>query len=222
MSPGIVGRAPGRQATRAMPRRVAAWGALLLLAASCAAAPCRRPAARDVVILLPDAGGKAGAIVVAAGGAERLLSEPGQAVSVAAGAAPGQPFVMSDAEIRDAVGAALDALPQRPLRFVFYFEQDSSALDGESAATMGDALRAIKERDAADISVVGHTDTVGDKAYNDRLSLERARAVAALLVAGGVDRSILEIASHGKDNPLVPTGDQVAEPRNRRVEVTVR
>jgi outer membrane protein OmpA-like peptidoglycan-associated protein len=46
--------------------------------------------------------------------------------------------------------------------------------------------------------------------------------VAALLTAEGLNPSIFEIASHGKDNPLVPTGDQVPEPRNRRVEVTVR
>ena len=38
----------------------------------------------------------------------------------------------------------------------------------------------------------------------------------------GVDPSTLDISSHGKDNPLVPTGDQVSEPRNRRVEITVR
>jgi outer membrane protein OmpA-like peptidoglycan-associated protein len=174
------------------------------------------------VILLPDAGGKAGVIVVSAGGGERLLSEPGQAVSVAAGAAPSEPFVMSDAEIRAAVGPALEALPQPPVQFVFHFERNSSELDGESAATMRDALRTIRGRGAADISVVGHTDTVGDKAYNYRLSLERARAVAKLLAAEGVDPSIVEIASHGKDNPLVSTGDQVSEPRNRRVEVTVR
>ena len=215
-------RAVRREPARAIPRRVAACAAVFLLAAACAVAPCRRPAPRDVVVLLPDAGGKAAGIVVSAGGRERVLSEPGQAVSVAAGGAPGEPFVMSDAEIRDTVGPALDALPQPPAQFVFHFERDSAELDGESAATMRDALRTVRERRAVDISVVGHTDTLGDKAYNDRLSLERARAVAKLLVANGVDPSIVEIASHGKDNPLVPTRDQVAEPRNRRVEVTVR
>lgn len=222
MNSGIGGCAARRETVLAIPCRIAACAAVFLIAAACATAPCRRPVARDVVILLPDAGGKAGGIVVSAGGGARLLSEPGQAVSVAAGAAPGEPFVMSDAEIRATVGPAIDALPQPPAQFVFHFERNSSELDGESAATIREALRTIRERRAVDISVVGHTDTVGDKAYNDRLSLERARAVAALLVADGVDRSILDIASHGKDNPLVPTGDQVAEPRNRRVEVTVR
>jgi outer membrane protein OmpA-like peptidoglycan-associated protein len=57
---------------------------------------------------------------------------------------------------------------------------------------------------------------------NLQLSLARARAVAALLAAAGVDPASLEITSHGEANLLVPTGDNVPEPRNRRVEVTVR
>jgi outer membrane protein OmpA-like peptidoglycan-associated protein len=52
--------------------------------------------------------------------------------------------------------------------------------------------------------------------------MQRARAVASILLGRGVDPSILDVSSHGKDNPLVPTGDQVPEPRNRRVEITVR
>lgn len=42
------------------------------------------------------------------------------------------------------------------------------------------------------------------------------------LAAGGGGPGALEITSHGEANPLVPTGDNVSEPRNRRVEVTVR
>jgi len=63
---------------------------------------------------------------------------------------------------------------------------------------------------------------VGKKGYNYSLSMNRARAVASILAGEGIDPSVLEITSHGKDNPLVPTGDQVPEPRNRRVEITVR
>jgi outer membrane protein OmpA-like peptidoglycan-associated protein len=106
--------------------------------------------------------------------------------------------------------------------FILYFKHDSTELTEKSLAMMQDVMRTIRERAPVDISVVGHTDTVGDRPYNYRLSLKRAKAIAALLIAKGVDPSILEITSHGKDNPLVPTGDQVHEPRNRRVEVTVR
>jgi outer membrane protein OmpA-like peptidoglycan-associated protein len=83
-------------------------------------------------------------------------------------------------------------------------------------------LETIRERAPVDISVVGHTDTVGKKEYNYGLSMKRAKAVASILVAKGIDPSVIDITSHGKDNPLVPTGDQVPEPRNRRVEITVR
>ena len=92
----------------------------------------------------------------------------------------------------------------------------------ESLALLQKVLDTIRDRAPVDVSVVGHTDTVGKKEYNYALSMKRARAVASILVGKGVDPSILQITSHGKDNPLVPTGDQVPEPRNRRVEITVR
>jgi outer membrane protein OmpA-like peptidoglycan-associated protein len=198
-----------------MPRPLAVCFAVLFLISACASS-------RDVVILLPDDQGKTGAIVVSGSGDERLLSEPRQAVSVGAGSAPSEPFVMSEKEVNTLVGPTLDALPKPPVQFILYFEHDTALLTKESLAQVQDVLRTTRERNPVDISVVGHTDTLGSKNYNYRLSLERAKAVAALLAKEGVDPSIIDITSHGKDNPLIPTGDQVSEPRNRRVEVTVR
>jgi outer membrane protein OmpA-like peptidoglycan-associated protein len=195
--------------------------AVLLLAAACAAT--QKPKPRDAfILLLPDGQGKTGSIVVSGGGGERVLSEPRQAVRVSAGAAPGNPFVVSEEEARAQAGPALEALPQPPAQFILYFKHDSDELTGESLARLPEVIRTIRERAPVDISVVGHTDTVGDKLYNYQLSLKRALAVSALLTAKGVAPSLIDTASHGKDNPLVPTGDQVPEPRNRRVEVTVR
>jgi len=119
-------------------------------------------------------------------------------------------------------GPALAALPKPPLRFILYFEHDSVNLTPESRGLLKNVLGTIRDRAPVDISVVGHTDTVGKKEYNYALSMKRARAVASILLGMGVDPSVLDITSHGKDNPLVPTGDQVPEPRNRRVEITVR
>jgi outer membrane protein OmpA-like peptidoglycan-associated protein len=73
-----------------------------------------------------------------------------------------------------------------------------------------------------DISVVGHSDTVGAKQKNYEISLNRAQRVKELFVATGVDPHAVSTESHGEDNPLIKTPDEVAEPRNRRVEVTVR
>jgi outer membrane protein OmpA-like peptidoglycan-associated protein len=198
--------------------------AVLLLAAACATGrpPPSSPSGRTSVILLPDDRGKTGAVTVSGAGGERILSEPRQSVSVEAGAPPGETFVMPEKEVAAAVGPALKSLPQPPVQFILYFKHDAAELTAVSRARIKDVMRTIRERAPVDVSVVGHTDTVGDKPYNYQLSLKRARAVAALIEAEGVDPSILEITSHGKDNPLIPTGDQVSEPRNRRVEVTVR
>jgi hypothetical protein len=217
---GSRGPEPG---TGRKPRRAAACLVAVLLAAcaSTAKPPARTPT-RNTFILLSDEHGKTGAITVTAAGVERTLSEPRETVTVASGAPPGETFIMPEGDVRTLVGPALSALPPPPIRFILYFRHDSSELTESSRKEVKEILRTIRERYSVDVSVVGHTDTVGDKQYNDPLSLRRARAVAALLTAAGVDPSTLEIASHGKDNPLVPTGDQVSEPRNRRVEVTVR
>jgi outer membrane protein OmpA-like peptidoglycan-associated protein len=196
---------------------------LLLLAAACATPPKPPPtASHDTIVLLPDDRGKTGAIVVSSMGVERRLDRPGQAVTVEAGSPPGLPTVLSDREARAVAGPALAALPKPPARFILYFEHDSVTLTPESRTLLRKVAETIRERMPVDVSVVGHTDTVGEKGYNYALSLKRAKAVASILHGKGVDPSALDITSHGKDNPLIPTGDQVHEPRNRRVEITVR
>ena len=197
--------------------------ALLLLAAACATAPKPPPPPpRDIIVLLPDDQGKTGAIVVSSAGVERRLDRPGQTVTVEAGSPPGLPTVLPDQEARAIAGPALAALPTPPARFILYFKHDSVDLTPESRALLKKVLETVRDRAPVDVSVVGHTDTVGKKEYNYALSMKRAKAVACILVGKGIDPSVLVITSHGKDNPLVPTGDQVTEPRNRRVEITVR
>ena len=196
---------------------------LLLLAASCATPPKPPPpASRDIIVLLPDDQGKTGALVVFNAGVERRLDQPGQSVTVEEGSPPGLPVVIPRQEILAIAGPALAALPKPPARFILYFEHDSDKLTRESQALLQKVLDTIRDRAPVDISVVGHTDTVGKKEYNCTLSLKRANAVASILLGKGVDPSVLHITSHGKNNPLIPTGDQVPEPRNRRVEITVR
>jgi outer membrane protein OmpA-like peptidoglycan-associated protein len=196
--------------------------AVLLLTAACATAPKPTPPSRDIIVLLPDDQGKTGAIVVSSAGVERRLDRPGQSVTVESGSPPGLPTVISRQEVEKIAGPALAALPKPPARFILYFEHDSVDLTVKSKALLQKVIGTIRDRAAVDVSVVGHTDTVGKDNYNCVLSLKRARAVASILRGKGIDPSVLDITSHGKRNPLVPTGDQVPEPRNRRVEITVR
>jgi outer membrane protein OmpA-like peptidoglycan-associated protein len=219
MRSGVAGAGP-----QGIPRTLGVCIAILLLTAACATTPPAPPypPSSDLFVLLPDDEGKTGAIVVSGGGGERILSEPRQAVTVPRGAAPDETFVMSEKEVRTLVGPALAALPKPPVQFILYFKHDTTELTKESLVQVQEVARTIRERAPGDVSVVGHTDTMGSRRYNNRLSLKRARAVADLLGAEGVDLSTLQITFHGEDNLLVPTGDRVSEPRNRRVEVTVR
>ena len=204
-----------------------------LLTAACAAprqaaAPPAAPAPPPqepphVVVLLADPDGTVGRVSVANAGGARTLVRAGEATRILdAATVPTETRVLGPDEIRALVGDAIDAQPPAPLHFTLYFEQASAELTAASRRDLDAVVAAIRERASVDTSVVGHTDTAGDAQANAQLALQRATAVGALLAAAGVEPGSLDITSHGEGNLLVPTGDNVVEPRNRRVEVTVR
>jgi len=181
------------------------------------------PPPSTIIVLLPEADGSVGQVTITNSSGTQILSHGREASAIqGTGAAPSGPFVITEDEVKEKFGKTLAALPPEPVRFVLYFRLDSDDLTPESQALLPEFFRAVQERAPADVSIVGHTDTVADREYNYRLGLRRANRVADLLVVQGVDRRTLDIDSHGKDDLLIKTGDQVAEPRNRRVEITVR
>ena len=70
--------------------------------------------------------------------------------------------------------------------------------------------------------VAGHADGTGSDETNIKVSRERAEMVRDMLVKMGVPAAAIEATSHGKRNPLVKVPDGTAEPRNRRVSVTIQ
>jgi outer membrane protein OmpA-like peptidoglycan-associated protein len=130
--------------------------------------------------------------------------------------------VMSEADVNRLFGDVLATLPPPPLQFVLYFRFESDDLTVESQALVPMVLDAVRNRPFPDVAVIGHTDTTGTKASNVELGLRRANAIRALLVRAGVSADLIIATSHGEADPLVKTADEVAEPRNRRVEITVR
>lgn len=176
-----------------------------------------------VVVLLPEPDGQVGQIEVSNPTGTQVLSRPWEATEIAgADQPPAEPVRLDEAEVQEMFGDALAAQPMPPQHFILYFEMDSTELTSESRDLLPGIVEAIRERKSVDTSVVGHTDTVGAKDHNYRLSLERATAIGDLLKSLGVDPAILSISSHGEEDLLVKTPDDVVEPRNRRVEVTVR
>jgi len=200
-----------------------------LLLAACAApqplavAPPPPAEPKNAVVLLPDADGKVGRVIVSNRAGSRTLDRAGAATRVLdAETPPTEPATMDAAELEATFGAALSAQPTPPRHFILYFEQGSTELTPASRAEFPAIVATIHEYASVDTSVVGHSDTAGNARTNLELSLRRALAVGALLAAGGIDPGALDITSHGEAIPLVPTGDNISEPRNRRVEVTVR
>jgi outer membrane protein OmpA-like peptidoglycan-associated protein len=187
---------------------------LVLLMSGCAS---------TTVVLLPDPDGKVGTIEVSNEKGKQTLNKTWQTTeSASMNRTPSEPKVMEEKKVRQQFHEALEAEPAPPLSFIIYFKSDSSAPSTESLALLTKVITAIHDRQSTDIIISGHTDSVGAVDYNRRLSLRRAKAVSDILVARGTDRKSIEVTYHGKGNPLVPTPDGVQEPRNRRVEITVR
>jgi len=172
---------------------------------------------------MPDPDGKVGEIVVSNKEGSQILAKPRHATEVKdANAAPTAPFLLEESKIAEIFGAALAAQPDPPVRYLLYFKMGSTNLTEESERLLVGILETIKARKSTDISVVGHTDRVGSRQLNFGLGTDRAHRIKNVLVSKGVDSSTIEIDSHGEDSPLIKTEDEVPEPRNRRVEVTVR
>ncbi|WP_137181660.1 OmpA family protein [Roseomonas sp. AR75] len=102
------------------------------------------------------------------------------------------------------------------------FASGSAELTPQAVRTLNELGKALASADLSGFRfrVEGHTDTVGSAEMNQALSERRAAAVVNYLVSRfGIASSRLEAAGLGESNPLVPTGDEVSELRNRRVQV---
>ena len=177
-------------------------------------------ASKSYVVLLPDAAGNVGKVVVSTPAGSTLLQNANEGALV--GGTPGKTFPVDPQRLNQDFGAAMAASPKAPRSFLLYFEAGGTALTSASRDAIPEILREIQQREGADISVIGHTDTAGDAQANYQLGLKRAEIVAELIGNTGIPRERMAIESHGKTNPIVPTPDNTDEPRNRRVEVTVR
>lgn len=191
----------------------AMWLAAALLLAGCSTV-------RERVVLLPQPDGSPSAVELRRGEQRLLLDRPYAAAELAGDRL--QPAAVDAAAVRERYGALLAGQPARPQRFVLRFEPNGTQLRADAAAVLAELRAALARLPAAEVVVTGHTDRVGAVDANDRLSLTRAEAVRDILVAAGVPREAITVAGRGEREPEVQTADEVAEPRNRRVEVKLR
>ena len=173
------------------------------------------------VILLPESNGRATAVEVSSHNQLKVLSKPYQA-AVIGKTGELQVVNVTPLEVMDKYGSLLSLQPMAEKRYVLYFESGGILLTPESQAQLVDVLRGARARPGGEIIIVGHTDTVGTLEANDALSLQRASAIRNQLLLSGFAENRVDAVGRGEREPLVPTADEVNEPRNRRTDVIVR
>ncbi|MCC7283929.1 MAG: OmpA family protein [Acetobacteraceae bacterium] len=118
--------------------------------------------------------------------------------------------------------APVAAAPAPARTYLVFFDFAQAALTDRARGVVAEAAAAVQQTGSARIEVSGHTDTVGSAQYNQALSMRRAEAVAGELERRGIPRSEVVLQAFGFTRPLVPTGPNVREPQNRRVEIVLR
>jgi outer membrane protein OmpA-like peptidoglycan-associated protein len=114
------------------------------------------------------------------------------------------------------------AAPAPARTFLVFFDFGRADLTDRARSVIAEAANAARTTETTRIEVSGHTDTVGSAQYNQGLSMRRAESVAGELERRGIPRSQMVLQAFGFTRLLVPTGPNVREPQNRRVEIVLR
>lgn len=176
-------------------------------------------AAPQTVLLPGEDGHPVGALaVLEANGREQVLDSPLRSARMTAG----RTALRTVKTIKPAYQQLMSSLPPAPRSYTLYFIDGATNLVPESRAVLDQIRADVAVRPGAEVQVTGHTDRVGSEEANDRLSLERAQQVMAVLAAEGFPADALSAVGRGEREPAVETDDNVANAQNRRVEVIVR
>ena len=111
-----------------------------------------------------------------------------------------------------------------PKRFVFdnlNFETGSTQLTPESVPTVDSLVVILKAYPAVAVRLEGHTDSTGDAAANQKLSLDRAIVVKEIMIKGGIPDERLGTDGYGQEKPVAPNETEEGRAKNRRTELVV-
>jgi OmpA-OmpF porin, OOP family len=195
---------------------------LLLTAVCCSSIKTKPPEQiKTLVVLLPDGNSPNGAMAVGQGSTITVLDTPLTAAKVGSDGRVEKVNITQE-EVEREFSEALAAIPLEPVSFTLYFEEGSTSVLSISKDTLQKIFEEVAKRQASEVQITGHTDTVGDAADNDKLSTQRAEAIKEMLISKGLKSNFIRAVGRGERELLVSTPDNTNEPKNRRVEVLIR
>lgn len=155
---------------------------------------------------------------------ERII---GAGIGAVAGGAVGAYMDRQEAELRrQTAGTGVDVIRQgdelllrMPAGITFAF--NSYTIQPQFQATLDEVGRTLQAYPSTIIDVLGHTDAIGSNEYNQRLSEQRARAVADYLISRGVQPARIATRGYGETMPIADNATEAGRAANRRVEIKV-
>lgn len=190
-----------------------------VLAAAAALAGC---STGQLVVLLPGDGGEVGSLEVGGGWSAPVTLDTAYAGARSGLLGRATPVAVPDTQVHREFAPVLAAQPPAPVTYLLYFEEGTTQVVPESRPALERMLADVAARAVAEVQVTGHTDRLGTVEDNDALARERAAMVRAVLIRQGLAPGMIRAVGRGEREPLLATDDEVREPRNRRVEITVR
>lgn len=185
-------------------------------------APAQATVPCDRITLLPEADGKVGVMIIqgSKGGEVVLDKAYGSSVNDCAKVSYQQ---SSAAEVNARHKLLTDALPALATYYRVNFEVGTAKVLPESEQAIKALMEDFRKRAAPEVTIIGHTDKLGNPLANQELSKRRALEIKRLLASeGGVNMDDIGTAWRGDLEPLPGTEDKLVEPRNRRVEVKLQ
>ena len=178
--------------------------------------------AKTTVILLPEQDNKTSTVIISNDKSSITLEKPYSCATVGTAKSRIDTKTIKEDDVQDEYKTLFQAEPLKPVSILLYFEFGSDRLQPESAALIEDVLKLAKEREPSEVKIIGHSDSKGKPDYNYQLALERAKVVERIIKDANINLRQISVTSHGENDPLVITGDNVSEEKNRRVEIMVK
>jgi len=173
-------------------------------------------------IILLESKSEKNEILVSTDSGEVIINKPYQSTKLLSRTQKPKEIVqLSKEEVIDKYKAVLENTPKF-MQYMIYFESGSTTLNESAEIELQKAIDYIKSQTNSIITIIGHSDTVGNKESNMKLSQKRTQSVKKYVELGNLDIKELTTEYYGENTPLVKTKDGVSNAKNRRVEIFIR